>query len=109
MVRGRLIAINGKPVSPDNYEKADAKRLVDREFNLSYTTELPGDNRVVEGDWFGTSEKPQVSIEQGLAKLINVKLGDTLRFDVAGLAGRRRPSRACASSTGIRSRSTSSC
>ena len=41
MVRGRLIAVNGKPVSPDNYEKADAKRLVDREFNLSYTTELP--------------------------------------------------------------------
>ena len=85
MVRGRLIAINGKPVSPDNYEKADAKRLVDREFNLSYTTDLPGDNRVVEGDWFGTSGKPQVSIEQGLAKLIHVKLGDTLRFDVAGL------------------------
>ena len=85
MVRGRLIAINGKPVSPDNYKKADAKRLVDREFNLSYTTELPGDNRVVDGDWYGTSGKPQVSIEQGLAKLIHVKLGDTLRFDVAGL------------------------
>ncbi|TCK44210.1 putative ABC transport system permease protein [Paraburkholderia sp. BL8N3] len=85
MVRGRLVAINGKPVSPDDYQKADAKRLVDREFNLSYTTELPGDNRVVEGGWFGASDKPQVSIEQGLAKTINVKLGDTLRFDVAGL------------------------
>ncbi len=85
MVRGRLVAINGKPVSPDDYQKADAKRLVDREFNLSYTTELPGDNRVVEGGWFGARDKPQVSIEQGLAKTINVKLGDTLRFDVAGL------------------------
>ncbi|MDR5751025.1 MULTISPECIES: FtsX-like permease family protein [unclassified Caballeronia] len=85
MVRGRLVAVNGKPVNPDNYEKADAKRLVDREFNLSYTTELPGDNRVEAGNWFGPSDKPQVSIEQGLAKLIGVKLGDTLRFDVAGL------------------------
>jgi len=57
MVRGRLIAVNGKPVSPDNYEKADAKRLVDREFNLSYTTELPSDNRVVGGDWYGTDAR----------------------------------------------------
>jgi putative ABC transport system permease protein len=85
MVRGRLIAVNGKPVSPDNYEKADAKRLVDREFNLSYTTELPSDNRVVGGDWYGTNGRAQVSIEEGLAKTINVKLGDTLRFDVAGM------------------------
>jgi putative ABC transport system permease protein len=85
MVRGRLVAVNGKPVSPDNYEKADAKRLVDREFNLSYTTELPSDNRVVGGDWYGTDGKPQVSIEEGLAKIIQVKLGDTMRFDVAGM------------------------
>jgi putative ABC transport system permease protein len=85
MVRGRLIAVNGKPVNPDEYKSADAKRLVDREFNLSYTTELPDDNRVVGGDWFGKDTKPQVSIEQGLAKTIDVKLGDTLRFDVAGL------------------------
>ncbi|HEY2020332.1 ABC transporter permease, partial [Paraburkholderia sp.] len=74
MVRGRLIAVNGKPVSPDNYEKSDAKRLVDREFNLSYTTELPSDNRVVGGDWYGTDGRAQVSIEEGLAKTINVKL-----------------------------------
>jgi putative ABC transport system permease protein len=85
MVRGRLVAVNGKPVSPDNYEKADAKRLVDREFNLSYTTELPSDNRVVGGDWYGTDGKVQVSIEEGLAKIIHVKLGDTMRFDVAGM------------------------
>jgi putative ABC transport system permease protein len=85
MVRGRLVEVNGKPVSPDNYEKADAKRLVDREFNLSYTTQLPSDNRVVGGNWYGTDGRAQVSIEQGLAKIINVKLGDTLRFDVAGM------------------------
>ncbi|WP_374728543.1 ABC transporter permease [Caballeronia hypogeia] len=85
MVRARLVSINGRPVNPDNYDKADAKRLVDREFNLSYTTELPGDNRVTEGKWFGTNGKPQVSIEQGIAKTIRVKMGDVLRFDVAGM------------------------
>ncbi|AQG99203.1 ABC transporter permease [Burkholderia sp. KK1] len=85
MVRARLVSINGKPVNPQDYDKADAKRLVDREFNLSYTTELPGDNRVTQGTWFGKDTKPQVSIEEGIAKTIRVKLGDTLRFDVAGL------------------------
>jgi putative ABC transport system permease protein len=85
MVRGRLVAINGKPVNPDAYRSDDARRLVDREFNLSYTTELPADNRIVAGDWFGTSAAPQISIEAGLAKTLNVKPGDTLRFDVTGL------------------------
>ncbi|BAN23607.1 putative uncharacterized protein [Caballeronia insecticola] len=85
MVRARLVAINGHAVNPDDYDRADAKRLVDREFNLSYTTALPGDNRVTQGTWFGTDAKPQVSIEEGIAKTIRVKLGDTLRFDIAGM------------------------
>ncbi|WP_244140223.1 FtsX-like permease family protein [Caballeronia sp. BCC1704] len=85
MVRARLVAINGKAVNPDSYDKPDAKRLVDREFNLSYTTALPDDNRVTQGAWYGTSGKPQVSMEEGIAKTIRVKMGDMLRFDVAGL------------------------
>ena len=85
MVRGRLIAINGKPVNPDQYRSDDAKRLVDREFNLSYTTSLPDDNRIVAGKWYGDTKAPQISIEEGLAKTIHVKAGDTLRFDVTGL------------------------
>jgi putative ABC transport system permease protein len=85
MVRGRLIAINGKPINPDQYKSDDAKRLVDREFNLSYTTSLPDDNRIVAGKWYGDTKAPQISIEEGLAKTIHVKTGDTLRFDVTGL------------------------
>jgi len=85
MVRGRLIAINGKPVDPAQYESQDARRLVDREFNLSYTTQLPGDNRITAGAWYGDTTTPQLSIEEGLAKLIGVKPGDVLKFDVTGL------------------------
>ncbi len=85
MVRGRLVAINGTAVNPDSFKGADARRLVDREFNLSYTTQLPDDNRIAAGSWFGDTTKPQISIEQGLAKLIDVKPGDVLRFDVTGL------------------------
>jgi putative ABC transport system permease protein len=85
MVRGRLVAIDNKPVNPNDYKSEDARRLVDREFNLSYTTQLPDDNRIVSGEWYGDVSKPQISIEQGLAKLLNVKVGDTMRFDVTGL------------------------
>jgi putative ABC transport system permease protein len=40
MVRGRLLAINQKPVNPDHYTDDRAKRLIDREFNLSYADKL---------------------------------------------------------------------
>ncbi|MBL8489399.1 MAG: ABC transporter permease, partial [Rhodocyclaceae bacterium] len=40
MVRGRLVAVNGRPVGPESFEDDRAKRLVDREFNLSWAGEL---------------------------------------------------------------------
>jgi putative ABC transport system permease protein len=85
MIRGRLLSINDKPVDPDTYKDQNTKRLIDREFNLSYTDTLPVDNRIVGGTWFGAGTAPQISIEQGIAKALNIKLGDTLRFDVTGL------------------------
>ncbi|NMK49158.1 FtsX-like permease family protein, partial [Achromobacter sp. Bel] len=83
MVRGRLIAINGRPVGPDDYEEPRAKRLVDREFNLSYSDEMPSSNKIEQGRWLapGSSE---VSLESGLAKTLGLKLGDKMTFDVAG-------------------------
>ena len=84
MVRGRLVSIEGRKVNPDDYKDEETKRLVDREFNLSYSTQLAPDNKVVSGTWFGDDTKPQISLEQGMAKRLHVKVGDMLRFDVAG-------------------------
>ena len=60
MVRGRLIAINARPVSEADYVDERAKRLVEREFNLSYQTALPVGNRITAGQWYapehGTKE-----------------------------------------------------
>ena len=85
MVRGRLIAVNDKPVGPTAYQDERAQRLVDREFNLSYTDDLPAHNKVVGGTWFAPGSADEVSIEDGIAKTLGVKLGDVLRFDVAGV------------------------
>ncbi|MDM0106393.1 FtsX-like permease family protein [Variovorax sp. J22R24] len=84
MIRGRLVAINDKPVSPDDYVDDRAKRLVDREFNLSNSVEAPAHNIVTAGTW-----KPgaagEVSVEEGLAQTLGLKLGDALRFDIGGM------------------------
>ena len=86
MVRGRLVQINERPVSSASYEDDRARRLVDREFNLSWTTVMPPDNRIVSGQWWGTALGPadQFSVESGIAKSLGVRLGDRLRFDIAG-------------------------
>ncbi len=83
MIRGRLVAVNGKAVSPDTYAEDRAKRLVDREFNLSHTAQLPEQNQVAAGRWT-PDEADALSVEEGLAQALGLKLGDRLRFDVAG-------------------------
>jgi putative ABC transport system permease protein len=87
MIRGRLVAVNGKPVTPTTYTNDNARRLADREFNLSTMKVAPAGNDIVAGRWFddapGVSE---ASVEQGIAKTLGLKLGDVIRFDMAGLA-----------------------
>ncbi|HET7793664.1 MAG TPA: FtsX-like permease family protein [Rhizobacter sp.] len=89
MIRGRLIAINGKPASTDDYADDRAKRLLDREFNLSHSAALPQHNVVTQGKW--VSEEPGgLSVEEGLAETLQLKLGDQLRFDIAGMPAEGR-------------------
>ncbi len=83
MVRGRLVAINGKAVNGDMYAEARARRLVDREFNLSYMTDMPSSNSIQAGRWLNP-EKNEVSLESDLAQTLGIAVGDTLGFDVAG-------------------------
>ncbi|HEY0886402.1 MAG TPA: FtsX-like permease family protein [Ramlibacter sp.] len=84
MIRGRLVAVNGRPVSPDDYVENRAQRLVDREFNLSHSAAPPPHNEVVAGQW-RPEEQGAVSVEDGIAKTLGLKLGDTLRFDIGGM------------------------
>ena len=83
MIRGRLVAVNGNTITPQSYTDERAQRLVDREFNLSHTTELPGHNQVVAGQWT-PQETEGLSIEEGIAKTLRLQLGDRLVFDMAG-------------------------
>jgi putative ABC transport system permease protein len=83
MIRGRLVALNGQPVVAQTFEGDRAQRMVEREFNLSHAAELPGLNPVVAGRWTA-EETDGLSVEEGLARTLGLKLGDRLGFDIAG-------------------------
>ncbi|HSV82449.1 MAG TPA: FtsX-like permease family protein [Ramlibacter sp.] len=89
MFRGRLVAVNGRAVSPDDFLEDRARRLVDREFNLSYAARQPEHNQLVAGRWT-PEEAGAVSVEEGIATTLGLKLGDTLRFDVGGATSEAR-------------------
>ena len=86
MVRGRLVRVNGVEVSAANYDDERARRLIDREFNLSYRLDLPPGNAVSAGRWFLPADAGRgvASVEEGLATTLGLKLGDRLEFAIGG-------------------------
>jgi len=88
MVRGRLVAANGKPLETSGFEDPRARRLAEREVNLSWAATMPATNRVVAGAfWPATAGKEAgLSMEEGIATSLRLKLGDTLTYDIAGTA-----------------------
>ncbi|MCT2388245.1 putative ABC transporter permease subunit YbbP [Erwinia pyrifoliae] len=72
VVRARLTAINQQPADPAQDES------LNRELNLTWLKALPQHNPLTAGSW--PPQKGEVSIEQGLAERLGVKLGDSLTF-----------------------------
>ncbi|MEO6408123.1 MAG: FtsX-like permease family protein [Burkholderiaceae bacterium] len=89
MIRGRLVAVNDKPLDPATYTDERARRLAEREFNLSHGATLPEHNLVSAGHWTD-DEAGGLSVEEGLATTLGLKLGDRLRFDVGGASAEGR-------------------
>jgi putative ABC transport system permease protein len=88
MIRGRLTSINGRSVDELHFEGERADNFATREQNLTWTTELGTDNRIVAGNWFTAADvgKPLVSIATEFEESLGVHVGDRLMFDVAGEA-----------------------
>ncbi|MGZ5161293.1 MAG: ABC transporter permease [Burkholderiales bacterium] len=87
MVRARLVQINDRRISSANYPEERARRLIDREFNLSWAAQMQSDNRLTAGRWWsGTAPGPQFSVEDGIAETLGIHLDDVLTFDIAGEA-----------------------
>src|SRR5258705_248238 len=86
MVRARLVAINGKQVGAEDHSEKRPKRPIEREFNLSYLSALPADNKITEGAWVGAEDlaRGAISVEHWIAERFGVRIGDKLEFVSAG-------------------------
>ncbi len=86
MVRGRLVAINGKDVEGLQFTGPRGRGFADREQNLTWTTELGDDNRITAGRWWGPADtgRPITSVAAEYQESMGLKLGDHLSFDIAG-------------------------
>ena len=86
MIRGRLVEVNGVRLDTAKFDDIRSRRLAEREFNLSWGSELPKTNRLVQGKWFdgATGAAAGISMEEGIAQSLKLKLGDSLTYDIAG-------------------------
>jgi putative ABC transport system permease protein len=91
MIPGRLMTINGEPVSKFVTKDSRGENATQRDLNLTWAATLPEGNSITAGQWWASDqppadgEVPGVSVETKLASSLNMKLGDTLGFVIGGL------------------------
>ncbi len=85
MMRGRIVALNGVPVRQIRPPE-DAAWVLDGDRGVTYAEAAPEGTRVVDGRWWDAGEGAGhlVSFEADLAKLLSLKVGDTVTVNVLG-------------------------
>ena len=84
MIRGRLQSINDRTIGEGGFTNEQARRMTERDFNLSYLAQPREDNEVVAGEWWpADTDQPLFSVEEEFAEETGIALGDTLHFKVA--------------------------
>ncbi|MEI8669545.1 cell division protein FtsX [Pseudoalteromonas sp. B131b] len=85
-IRGRVNAVNGelvaRSVSLQDNEKKDeeARAGIGRELNLTWLKDVPDQNEVTQGTWFGENAMAEASVEESMLERLDVEIGDTLTF-----------------------------
>ncbi len=93
IVRSRLAAINGVPVTremiDERRDRGDERTwYLTRDYLLTWAAEAPATNVVSRGRWWTPAEaavRPRVSVEEDAARYLGVSVGDTLAFDIQGV------------------------
>ena len=96
MIQSRLVLVNGKNFNKGHggeaftREEQRSTRFRNRGMNLSYRKTLSSSEKIVRGEDFFSSQKipsdgmASISLERRFAQRLNLKLGDTLTFEVEG-------------------------
>ncbi|RVU14055.1 ABC transporter permease [Methylobacterium oryzihabitans] len=85
MMRGRITALNGVPASQVKAAE-EAAWVLDGDRGITYAEDLPDGSRVTDGAWWTPEQgrTPQVSFDAELARLLGLKVGDTVTVNVLG-------------------------
>lgn len=87
MMRAHLLKVNNTPAADLKPKNDRGRGFLDREANLSWSRELPDGNKLIAGTWWNDADNmtaPQVSVEKSIAEAFDLKLGDTMTYDVGG-------------------------
>ncbi len=95
VVTMRIAAINGKRVSDmtpvGRGQRGRASWALRREFRSTYRDKPASSETIVSGKWFGeqalkaASDTGEISLEDEIAKELNVRLGDVITWNVQGV------------------------
>jgi putative ABC transport system permease protein len=85
MLRGRILAFNGKDVSQMNVPQA-GRWVLRGDRGITYEESLPSNSKLVEGEWWKPdyAGEPLVSFSAQEAKELGLKIGDTVTVNVLG-------------------------
>lgn len=86
MLRARLQSINDVPAEQLHPKGERGRGFLEREANLTWSRDLQDGNKLVAGKWWTDNDGggARVSVEQGIAADLNIKLGDRITYDVGG-------------------------
>jgi len=91
LVRARLTQIDSVDIDTIEFSNPRAESMVRHTFNMTSAARLPDQNRIVAGHWFDAGDtSPQLSVEQGLAERLDLKVGDVLTMTIGSVL-RRAP------------------
>ncbi len=82
VVRGRLIRVNGAPVTEHVSKEDRNDESINRELNLTWSADIPADNELTDGRWWPdtSTDERMVSVEAELAERLGISTGDELTF-----------------------------
>jgi putative ABC transport system permease protein len=87
VLRARVVAVEGRNVSLENYEAVRGRGRVSREYTVTYRAALEANETLLAGAWWPDAPlegEPEVSIEDSIRNRLDLAIGDRIGFDVLG-------------------------
>ncbi len=85
-VRARVRYVNGQAFDFGNPEVRQQQGRIGREFAVTYRPNMDANESLTAGRWWPdeAADVPEVSVEEDMAKTLNVGVGDSITFDISG-------------------------